>query len=541
MKKITTLMVMLVCCICSALAQTVASTPTAPENIQDGFYMLLVKSTDDKTDVAGNFAYANSYDAKGSANHFVGTTLDDPSNYKYVYYITNKDGKLRIKSAFTNNWWESASGFGDDYRPQQFSIGGSATDFTYQLNGSWAYLKTTTKKTFSGTKNVFVTLNDNNRIGYWDNTNPISKTAQFQFYAVDTEIPFTVSASTDQAQWYYLVANGATDYLLSGEKQNNYSNIPSSKGYVTSREFTGEYKTVNDIVKDLWCVTKNADGSYNVYNRNVAQSLNKYSTAQTDPYFCNAYSAGIFNGITGCDILPLPNGHFALKAHNAGYDNLWVLVGGTLKNYDAANDACSFRMEAPTFTYTMYDGGDNYNYNTVSAPFDVKLAKSETDVKMYKGVADYEAKKFNMEEIAAAPAEAGIFLMGNNVNKTVTLEVTSGVAALEDNELKGNTTDVVGLEDKLILGPSTTTNEIGFFAAADGVTTLYANHAYLMRKTLSTVEGLSLSFGGKPTGIGQVSTSDVKNAPIYDLTGRRVNHTVKGQLYIQGGRKFIAR
>lgn len=547
MKKITTLMVMLVCCICSALAQTVASEATAPENIQDGYYMLLVKSTDGKTDDAGNFAYANSYDAKGSANHFVGTTLDDPSNYKYVYYITNNNGKLRIKSAFTNNWWQSASGSKDAYRPQQFTIGENATDFTCQKEGSWTYLKTTTTRhygTFNTkreTKNVFVTLNGGNKIGYWDDANPTGSTAKFQFYAVDTQIPFTVSASTDQAQWYYLVANGSTDYLLSGEKKNNYSNIPSSKGYVTSREFTGEYKTVNDIVKDLWCVTKNADGSYNVYNRNVAQSLNKYSTKQEDPYFCEAYSTGIFNGITGCDILPLSNGYFALKAHNAGYDNLWVLVDGTLKKYNAANDAYSFRMEAPTFTYTMYDGGDNRNYNTFSAPFDVKLASTETDVKMYKGVADYEAKIFKMQKIDAAPAEAGIFLMGNNTNRTVTLEVTSGVAALEGNELKGSTTDVEDLDDKLILGPSITTKEIGFFAAADGVTTLYANHAYLMRKTLSTVEGLSLSFGGKPTGMGQVSTSDVKNAPIYDLTGRRVNHTVKGQLYIQGGRKFIAR
>ena len=540
MKKITTLMVMLVCCICSALAQTVASTPTAPENIQDGYYMLLVKTTDGKTDDAGNFAYANSYDAKGSASISTGTTFDDVLDYKYVYYVTNNGEKLRIKTAFTNNWWESASGWGkNDYRPQQIAVGESATDFTYQSYGSWTYLKTTTKKATS-TKNVFVTLNDGNKIGYWDDANPASHTAQFQFYAVDDfpEIPFTVSASTDQAQWYYLVANGATDYLLSGEKKNNYSNIPSSKGYVTSREFTGEYKTVNDIVKDLWCVTKNADGSYNVYNRNVAQSLNKYSTAQTDPFFCDALSFGAFSGITGCDILPLSNGHFALKAHDAGYDNLWVLVGGTLKKYDVANDAYSFRMEAPTFTYTMYNGGDGHTYNTFSAPFDVKLAANGTDVKMYKGVADYTAMQFNMTEINEAPAKEGVFLMGTN-DKSVLFEVTSGVAEITDNSLIGSTEDVTALNGKLILGISKTTGHVGFFAPADGVTTLYANHAYL-EQNIATA-GLSLNFGGTPTGIGQVSTSDVKNAPIYDLTGRRVNHTVKGQLYIQGGRKFIAR
>ena len=540
MKKITTLMVMLVCCICSALAQTVASTPTAPQDIQDGYYMLLVKTTDGMTDDAGNFAYANSYDAKGSASISTGTTFDDVLDYKYVYYVTNNGGKLRIKTAFTNNWWESASGWGkNDYRPQQIAVGESATDFTYQSNGSWTYLKTKTKK-FTSEKNVFVTLNDGNKIGYWDDTNPASHTAQFQFYAVDDfpEIPFTVSASTDQAQWYYLVANGATDYLLSGEKQNNYSNIPSSKGYVTSREFTGEYKTVNDIVKDLWCVTKNADGSYNVYNRNVAQSLNKYSTAQTDPFFCDALSFGAFSGITGCDILPLSNGHFALKAHDAGYDNLWVLVGGTLKKYDAANDAYSFRMEAPTFTYTMYKGGDGHTYNTFSAPFDVKLAANGTDVKMYKGVADYTAMQFNMTEITEAPAKEGVFLMGTK-DESVLFEVTSGVAEITDNSLIGSTEDVTELNDKLILGISNTTKKVGFYAPADGVTTLYANHAYL-EQNIATA-GLSLNFGGTPTGIGQVSTSDVKNAPIYDLTGRRVNHTVKGQLYIQGGRKFIAR
>ena len=142
MKKITTLMVMLVCCICSALAQTVASTPTAPENIQDGYYMLLVKSADGKTDDNGNFAHANSYDAKGSANDFVGKTLDDPSNYNYVYYITNNNGKLRIKSAFTKKWWESVSA--SNYRPTHIPVGESATEFTYQLNDSWAYLKTQT-------------------------------------------------------------------------------------------------------------------------------------------------------------------------------------------------------------------------------------------------------------------------------------------------------------------------------------------------------------------------------------------------------------
>ena len=523
-------MVMLVCCICSALAQTVASTPTAPENIQDGYYMLLVKSADGKTDDNGNFAHANSYDAKGSANDFVGKTLDDPSNYNYVYYITNNNGKLRIKSAFTKKWWESVSA--SNYRPTHIPVGESATEFTYQLNDSWAYLKTqTTYKKYPWStpeaKDVFVTLNNKNQIGYWDDANPTSNTAQFQFYAVDIKLPMTVS-SVAAPVWYYFVGDVDHPTMISHSSSEN-----------TAMRAEGEdAASINDIAKDLWLVEGNFDEGFKFYNYSSKNYLVRYTVAAPT---LKLYKKPLAGGVDKWLILPLAEKQFAVcKNGSTDFSEVWYVTGNNIK-FGSFSNSAKFSVEAPTFTYTMYNGGDGYNYNTFSAPFDVKLAKSETDVKMYKGVADYEAKKFNIEEIAAAPAEAGIFLMGNNVNKTVTLEVTSGVAALEDNELKGNTTDVVGLEDKLILGPSTTTNEIGFFAAADGVTTLYANHAYLMRKTLSTVEGLSLSFGGKPTGIGQVSTSDVKNAPIYDLTGRRVNHTVKGQLYIQGGRKFIAR
>ena len=530
MKKITTLMVMLVCCICSALAQTVASTPTAPQDIQDGYYMLLVKSADGKTDDAGNFAHANSYDAKGSANHFVGTTLDDPSNYKYVYYITNNDGKLRIKSAFTDNWWESASGLGNAYRPQQFSIGKSATDFTYQLNGSWAYLKTTTTKTFTGTKNVFVTLNANNRIGYWDDADPTSNTARFKFYAVDIKLPMTVSSEAAPVLYYFV---GGVDNPMKISHATSTSTM--------MRAESEDAASINDIAKDLWFVEGDFDNGFRFYNYNAQAHLMRYSTDVLSSQTMTLRKGdALSGGIDKWAILPLADNKFAVSGFGTDFSTVWYTADPWVK-LGAFGNSAKFSVEAPTFTYTMYNGYDGHNYNTFSAPFDVKLASSENDVKMYKGVADYDAKEFKMEEITAAPAEAGIFLMGNNAKETVTLEVTAGVADLQGNELIGSTTDVEGLEDKLILGPSTTTNEIGFFAAADGVTTLYANHAYLMRKTLSTVEGLSLSFGGKPTGIGQVSTSDVKNAPIYDLTGRRVNHTVKGQLYIQGGRKFIAR
>ena len=48
--------------------------------------------------------------------------------------------------------------------------------------------------------------------------------------------------------------------------------------------------------------------------------------------------------------------------------------------------------------------------------------------------------------------------------------------------------------------------------------------------------------GGATTGIN-VPTVDSNgvNAPIYDIGGRKVMETVKGQVYIKNGKKFIAR
>ena len=48
--------------------------------------------------------------------------------------------------------------------------------------------------------------------------------------------------------------------------------------------------------------------------------------------------------------------------------------------------------------------------------------------------------------------------------------------------------------------------------------------------------------GNIVSSIESVNTNNatMSNAPVFDLTGRRVMKMVKGNLYIQNGRKFIA-
>lgn len=623
MKKITTLMVMLVCCICSALAQTVASTPTAPQDIQDGYYMLLVKTTDGKTSAIGNCAYTENgkvmYDVKDSENNFLGKSLNNVDDFKYLFYVQkDAEGKLSFHAwNADNSWWADygtpSNLMGTSYPWNQDAFGFSSNKAKFSAVDAefGVYLKTMGSKgrKYKHETNVptYVVCKSGNHLGYWNIEENDPQNAQFKFYAVSdvpsaseivkvnynltfdgsskktvnnivailgmpfpvvevadyiaTALPTGNVKAEDNGQTFDVVCTFSDElpFTVSKEGDYHYYYLDNAKGVRLFNNGGLNYRTaaqaekINDIKNDLWYVTGNPFDGYYIHSvSGNGAKVQSYMLMSQSTYLSMSDMGGtdkwyIFKNGDAFSVCPAVGvsrlGGKVTVDNQKNYS--WRMDdngnGIGFKDFVADNDAFRFQLTPATFTYTMYDGGDGRNYNTFSAPFDVKLASSENDVKMYKGVADYDAKEFKMEEITAAPAEAGIFLMGNNAKETVTLEVTAGVADLQGNELIGSTTDVEGLEDKLILGPSTTTNEIGFFAAADGVTTLYANHAYLLRKNLSTVEGLSLSFGGNSTGIGHVSTSDVKNAPIYDLTGRRVNHAVKGQLYIQGGRKFIAR
>lgn len=65
-----------------------------------------------------------------------------------------------------------------------------------------------------------------------------------------------------------------------------------------------------------------------------------------------------------------------------------------------------------------------------------------------------------------------------------------------------------------------------------------ANKAYLAN---AAAQAVKLMFDDEVTGIVD-ATENINNtdAPIYDLSGRRVMKTVKGGLYIQNRKKFIA-
>ena len=83
-------------------------------------------------------------------------------------------------------------------------------------------------------------------------------------------------------------------------------------------------------------------------------------------------------------------------------------------------------------------------------------------------------------------------------------------------------------------------NEVGFFTPSGNLNEVKANRGFF---TVSNGGALRLNFEDSVvSGIDAIEANQaLHNAPIFDLSGRRVMNTVKGGLYIQNGRKFIVK
>lgn len=222
------------------------------------------------------------------------------------------------------------------------------------------------------------------------------------------------------------------------------------------------------------------------------------------------------------------------------------LDGGNASNktalgvYQKRSNGSCFLFWEPEFTVTL-NTTDNLDaaYATLSMPVDFKVTTE--GVKAYTG--KYSDGTLNMTAVeGGVAANQGVVLRSGDKNvTTVTLTANAGTTTTSDNDLQGTTSEIAfaDLSDKLVFGVSAA-NKVGFFSAG-GSAALPANRAYLNKSLVSGGNAIVMNFNGTSTGIEAIEgVKTTTNAAIYDLTGRRVMRTVKGGLYIQNGKKFIA-
>ena len=173
-------------------------------------------------------------------------------------------------------------------------------------------------------------------------------------------------------------------------------------------------------------------------------------------------------------------------------------------------------------------------FASVYLPFDVNAV---TDAEAYVGTFNDDKSALNMNKVEGVPAGKGFVLVGSADKATLSI----GTAAEVTSDLQGTNT-VITLADNtranyLVFGKNN--NTVGFYAPSASVASIPANKAYLNASALSTA-AIALNFNGITTGVNTVVLGENGvNAPVFDLSGRRVVAPVKGGVYIQNGKKFI--
>ena len=590
-KKFTSVLLLLVSCVMSVLAQQVASTPTTWSKLTTGNYLVLVKSS--KTSDAGNFMYRGSddcayVDKKSTGTDLIGSTLNTDQQ-KYIWKVT-KSGNTVTLMSLENNYYIN----GNSKKADKATMGKDAQSYTvsdkdgsvvlsYYYGGVLGWGKYTTYLTTNG--------DGTNSDAYIGTSETDANAAQFVFYKTEepteltynyvyegtvrysckvkvyegqaypettisesslptyvsfgqthpqgtfnkatsettfnfdlnVNLPFTTS--TDEAPVYYYLVNG-TD-----TRNRVYAN-----GSSLAIRTDGQAAQLNDVRGDLWYVKGNPFDGFQFSSVGSGHLAKSYLTVS------DLTELVISGGSTSTWYLyRIDDEAFGIYASGWNRVNVaWKYKGnnkiGFEKNLSTTDATKTFRLIPATITMPLnYSKADDKTFATTCLPYAVEVAEGQDNIKAYAGKLNDEKTELQMNAVTAVPANQGIILSGESASDDqVVLNVIASADAI-DNDLLGTTSEI-STEGILSLGRANGTGSVGFFRSTNA--TLKANRAYL-KVDNETIQSLAMNFGGTTTGITNVVKNDVTpNAPIYDLSGRRVFTTVKGNIYLQQGRMW---
>lgn len=602
-KKFTSVLLLFVSCVMSVLAQQVASTPTTWSKLTTGNYLVLVKSskTSDAGNFMYRGSDDRAYvDKKSMGTDLIGSTLNTDQQ-KYIWKVT-KSGNTVTLMSLENNYYINGNGKNDDKasmggNAQSYMVsdkdgsvvlsyyyggvlgwGKYTTYLTTNGDGtnSDAYIGTSTAnanaaqfvfykteepteltynyvyegtvrysckvKVYEGQAYPETTISESSLPTYvsFGQTHPqgtFNKATSETAFNFDLNVNLPFTTSTDEAPVYYYLVNG-TD-----TRNRVYAN-----GSSLAIRTDGQAAQLNDVRGDLWYVKGNPFDGFQFHN----VGANKTATSSQIPSNAGKPRCRLaFSGTAGENvwhIYKFDDNSFGLYRYSNwvigsgnvawNYNNEYVQFDKIDLNALPTEKSYAFTLTPATLTLPLnYSKADDKTFATTCLPYAVEVAEGQDNIKAYAAKLNDEKTELQMNAVTAVPANQGIILSGESASDNqVVLNVIASADAI-DNDLLGTTSEI-STEGILSLGRANGTGSVGFFRSTNA--TLKANRAYL-KVDNETIQSLAMNFGGTTTGITNVVKNDVApNAPIYDLSGRRVFTTVKGNIYLQQGRKFIA-
>lgn len=531
-------------------------------------------------------------DANTNTKNFEGHVTPLIDTYKaYLWTVTKKtDGSITITS-----YSDATKSFpANPSNTQTFTLGNTAGSYTLQSAGdsypNCFYLKIGSHYVYANGSS-----GNNNNLGFWDAQGGPAVKACFYKATIDESVNVTYkythndnTIKTVTGQWgvgfAYPKLLEIPDYVTSTLPEGTVPNEDVTK-YIPVTWDDMPFKENQWYFVKLGCVGNTSDGYLydNATRINMGVTTKDLSTTnylwkfEGDPF--NGYKLTSANGhklvtptVSGDGGTTYP--YAASTAPTNGFDT-WVAYKSTNNNvinnkgfHLAVKDHATWKLNSRKVTATstqkalsFWTGGadegsaitldatlpeitlntlNDKNYATYYLPF---AAKAPEGVTAYAGTINNGNVQLTEYANGVIPANKGVVLVSDTkTTATFTLADASGVTE-QKNDLTGVLTDtelssVESFDQVRIF--SKKDNVAGFYKPNSGITSLAANKAYIMAPTNN--EALVLNFaGGEVTGINQATINATEaNAPIYDLTGRRVAKAVKG-IYVKNGKKFIVK
>lgn len=317
-------------------------------------------------------------------------------------------------------------------------------------------------------------------------------------------------------------------YRLVNRKDNHFLHIKEGENIMNTQ--AGKDKAVGSVV---YFKSTGEEGKYNLMLEG------KYLgtvTRSNDIVLGDKASKGTYT-------VEFPTENFITKikevstTNDANYHYLHV-NGGNAVGWEAGDGAPAshWYLIPATETEVAMKDVKGKKFASVYLPFDVNAVNG---AEAYVGTFNDDKSALNMNKVEGVPAGKGFVLVGSADKATLSI----GTAAEVTSDLQGTNTVITLADatraDYLVFGKDKNSNAVGFYAPSASVEKIPANKAYLNASALSAA-AIALNFNGTATGVNTVVLGENGvNAPVFDLSGRRVAAPVKGGVYIQNGKKFI--
>ena len=364
---------------------------------------------------------------------------------------------------------------------------------------------------------------------------------------------------TFKSQYAAATAEGYTTEQVNALAET-MEKVNAAAANATTVEAGKYYRLYNAKDKKYLCVraTNNAQMTTDASMGKAVSSVVTFANAEADRFRMKVEGKTFGKYITD-------NQAITLEEDNSGAKGSYVVAhtGTTFSFYDyASNKAHSYLhcnnvggagnvvgwealgeispsywhvIEATDVEIDMTAQGDK-KYASAYLPFGVSNVAGAT---AYTGALNAEKNAIDMTATTAVPANTGFVLVGTADKATLTIgtaDAISGTNALTGSNFNTALTDATRA-NYLVFGVNA--GNVGFYTPSSSVPSIPANKAYI---NASAVAGsaIALNFGNTVTGINAATINNGENnAPIYDLSGRRVWAPVKGGLYIQNGKKLV--